>query len=438
MTYFGHSRLVHEAIYGTDARSTAETQEVNVREFLKISKQYQFFIGAIPALPDWLLKVSDTYFVGDGTHPMFRHLAYPPKFVAASPPERQVAVAPTAPHPSAPKFDPRSPPAITLYQSAQTFPLRLHQELFRQYSNTTTGLVTWKLAEQARAAEAIYRNNVSPLLVVLPCAAGKTTAALLAVAAGNGITIIIEPFISTCEDVNRRAREMGLSSYYSTLGQPRLTSFPIEAPGVIITTPEGATSKLFIQEVTKLHLARRLDRIIIDEIHQPLIDEGYRDTTKISLMTNFNLPVVTMTATMPPLMVPSLNGFLNFPSFAEIRAPTNIKNLTYRVFVGKARQEIEEVLRMWKAHSLRGSNFLENKIIVFCRSKAKAEELAKLFSSPHYTGPMDAEERKENLDTWREKGGILFATTALGPGVDTRGVWAVFGIDVPWTLVEFV
>ncbi|KAK6495839.1 hypothetical protein TWF481_002884 [Arthrobotrys musiformis] len=232
MTYFGHSRLVHEAIYGTDARSTAETR----------------YSPHVPA-------------------------PYPPKFVAASPPERQVAVAPTAPHPSAPKFDPRSSPAITLYQSAQTFPLRLHQELFRQYSNTTTGLVTWKLAEQARAAEAIYRNNVSPLLVVLPCAAGKTTTALLAVAAGNGITIIIEPFISTYED--RRAQEMGLSSYYSTPGQPRSTSFPIEAPGVIITTPEGATSKLFIQEVTKLRLARRLDRIIIDEIHQPLIDEGW-------------------------------------------------------------------------------------------------------------------------------------------------------------------
>ncbi|KAK6362547.1 hypothetical protein TWF730_000005 [Orbilia blumenaviensis] len=452
---FGHTRAVHEIRYGADVRTTAETQEINVREFLKVSKQYQFFIGAIPALPDWLLKISDIYFVGDGKHPTFRHPAYPAKYVVDAPPRHFVEAAETTISAEPSRQAVAAParervvaradeePVFTsvgsgLYRLDEPFPFQLHAQLFKQYSSTSQGLVTWKLPEQAKAAEAIFRNNVSPLLVVLPCAAGKTTAALLAVAAGNGITIIIEPFISTCQDVERRALDMGISAVYWNHEQPRSGGLPINAPGVIITTPEGGTSKYFVTEVAKLHLARRLDRVIIDEIHQPLLDEGFRDTFRISMMTNLKVPIVMLTATMPPLMVPSLKSFLNFPTFVEIRAPTNIKNLAYRVGVGKPRSEIEKVLGDWMASCSRVSQPLDNKIIVFCRSKTRAQELSTKFNAPSYTGQMDMGEREKNLKRWRGEGGILFATTALGPGVDTQGVCAVFGIDVPWTLVEFV
>ncbi|KAF3309942.1 hypothetical protein TWF173_010258 [Orbilia oligospora] len=437
---FGHVVRTHEAYYGQDTTRSLEVDERAISEYRRVTAHFQYFIGAISELPKWVLTPSAVWF-DVGNHPKFHHPAFPSHHVLDSP------VGPNQGPQTARQIQPPQQPVQTgqglplpvtqYYSSDQPFPRALHRELVKQFQGDPPKRVGWKLAEQADAARAIYSNNVSPLLVVLPCAAGKTAAALIAIAAGTGISIIVEPYISTCKDVEARAKEMGISTTYwvPEMGHEG-EDFSVTAPGVIITTPESACGKYFAGQVANLTRDRRLDRIIVDEIHQPLLDEGFRDVAKLSRLTTFEVPIVMLTATLPPMMVSNIRQFFNFQSFYEIRAPTNIKHIVYSVHTNKSIRETEGYLAIWKDEVIGGPDPLNNKILVYCRSAVQAQGFSRSLSSPRYNGDMSVEERELSLREWNEKGGLLMATTCLGPGVDTKGVKMVVHVGMPYSLLE--
>ncbi|KAK6522477.1 hypothetical protein TWF281_003038 [Arthrobotrys megalospora] len=478
---FGHGRRTNLARYGRESHRFMHMNEVTMDLYRRATAFLQFFIGAIPSLPEWLIEPSKIYFV-TGTHPRFRHPAYPGAFrgdpgsaprpslaiegpVRAPPPysaDAGPAVSQSLPAASQGPVVTQTASAVTsnYYGIRDHFPKELHAVLYKQYSQIqpdgTMSRVQWKLPEQAQAAEAIYKRNMSPLLITLACAAGKTTAALLAIKAGNGISIIVEPYISTCDDVADRARAMGIHVTYwvseiigvNEEGQPvyRMRTpdyIDKSVPGVIIATPEAAISPNFLEEAVKLHVERRLDRIIVDEIHQPILDEGFRDVAALSKLTNLGLQLVCMSATTPPLMLGPICNFFHVSSFQEIRSTTNVRNMQYKVMIVGGRGDvITEVVTYIQALQAQfaalGVQPQKNKILAFCRSCAQVHELRGRLQAYTYEGKMDLGDRKQALEDWDRTGGVMCATTAFGPGVDAKNVVAVVHVGCPYTLVDLI
>ena len=58
--------------------------------------------------------------------------------------------------------------------------------------------------------------------------------------------------------------------------------------------------------------------------------------------------------------------------------------------------------------------------VVYCKSKVQCKQLATELGCRHYhAGVVD---RADQLQEWVEKGGIIVATSALGTGVDFKGI----------------
>ncbi|KAK6354484.1 hypothetical protein TWF730_008884 [Orbilia blumenaviensis] len=426
---FGHGRRTNISVYGIgEGQRFADIDEITMDIYRRATCQFQFFIGAIPNLPDWVVEPSKIYFE-IGVQPRFREPAYPethqlppavqPGALLPVDPRFRAPVQgdafplglpglPGLPGPSGFGGSPASSFAGTSAQGTgssvvvsnyfaikEPFPRELHAVLFEQYATKgpdgKLGRANWKLPEQGQAAEAIYKKSLSPLLVTLACAAGKTTAALLAIKAGTGISIIVEPYISTCEDVVARAKAMGIYVTYwaseyrgrDEEGEPtyrmiKPRHISKKVPGIMIATPEAATSPAFLDAAFDLHRDRRLDRIIIDEIHQPILDEGFRDVARLSLLTNMGLQLVCMSATTPPLMLAPICNFFHLGSFHEIRSTTSILNMQYEVKPVTEDVVIESIAYIKELYShlmAMTSVPQKNKILVFCRSISQAETL---------------------------------------------------------------
>jgi superfamily II DNA helicase RecQ len=75
--------------------------------------------------------------------------------------------------------------------------------------------------------------------------------------------------------------------------------------------------------------------------------------------------------------------------------------------------------------------------IVYCRSKRLCDELAGALGCPAYYADIEAS-RVEVLETWRQSGGLIVSTSALGVGVDIPRVLFTLHVERPWTMVDFV
>jgi superfamily II DNA helicase RecQ len=75
--------------------------------------------------------------------------------------------------------------------------------------------------------------------------------------------------------------------------------------------------------------------------------------------------------------------------------------------------------------------------IIYCRSKALCNELAGTLGCPVYYSSMEAS-RVEVLETWRQSGGLIVSTSALGVGVDIPRVLFTLHVERPWGMIDFV
>ena len=74
--------------------------------------------------------------------------------------------------------------------------------------------------------------------------------------------------------------------------------------------------------------------------------------------------------------------------------------------------------------------------IIYCRSKALCEKLADALACPAYHA--DVAGRADVLDAWRQSGGLIACTSALGVGVDIPHVLFTLHVEQPWGMIDFV
>jgi superfamily II DNA helicase RecQ len=74
--------------------------------------------------------------------------------------------------------------------------------------------------------------------------------------------------------------------------------------------------------------------------------------------------------------------------------------------------------------------------IIYCRSKALCNKIADALGCPAYYA--NIESRTEVLQTWRQLGGLIVSTSALGIGIDIPRVRFTLHVERPWGMIDFV
>ena len=73
------------------------------------------------------------------------------------------------------------------------------------------------------------------------------------------------------------------------------------------------------------------------------------------------------------------------------------------------------------------------KVLVFCRSRGDCDSWARQFNCGVYYS--DSKDKAETLRNWQ--GGLLFATGALGAGIDIKSIKSVIHLGIPYGAINF-
>ncbi|KAK6334561.1 hypothetical protein TWF730_003775 [Orbilia blumenaviensis] len=432
----GHGQNTRDHCYGVDAESMGPGEIV---ENSRIASMYwHFFIGAITDLPDWVFKPPVLQhemiemFRGKwnslygGTTQLLPPVApYPPVLPQTAP----------EPAPAAPEAPLAQPPVhLSVYTQPNPYPKEILQALIALHGPEAK----FKCDAQAEFARALFLKH-GPLLAILPTSIGKTEAILVAMKIpGSRVTVIIEPYIATCEDVVKRANEKGIKAtfYRGDSGEKHI---PPKPPYLIVSTPESAVTTSFRCFIGELWSRQQLDRIVLDECHQPIVDEGFRKLNKLVYLSAIPTQLVFMTASFPPIMSGAFTEFTSIKKYITMRVPTNVKNVSYAVTVSEAFLNMTEEIIRSEVASIRSQG---GKIVVFCRSKAQALHLAGLKSLnilPFYS-ELNDEQRGVILECFEtlDECTVLAATTCWSAGYNAKNVLLGIFCGLPYSSIDFI
>jgi superfamily II DNA or RNA helicase len=284
---------------------------------------------------------------------------------------------------------------------------------------------------QARALQAVVRGH-TPILQVAGTGEGKSFTFLVpSYAAPDGTTIVLVPFLALQDDLHDRIRTMDISCGV----------WPCEGlydASIILVTPESFCTKAFREFLNRLVGRHQLDRIVFDECHV-VLDSSYEFRPRIrtigEAVFSAGVQLVFLTATMPPRDEAEFWTTLRIPPSKAlvVRGSTGRPNITYRVKLYASAHDRDMAVADLVRRAGPG-----NRTIVYCQSKQRTMEVAELLGCAAYhseAGPKA--EKSAIVHGWKDHGGAIVATSALGVGLDVADVRFVMHVDVPRSLRDF-
>jgi superfamily II DNA helicase RecQ len=236
-------------------------------------------------------------------------------------------------------------------------------------------------------------RGTSPLVVILPIGGGKSLVFQLHASLPQAkTTIVVVPFRALATDLLKRCRLLGLNSVHWTSDHQQVAQ-------ITVVSADSAVSDTFLTFTSELQVQGRLDRIVIDECHVPIISGSYRQRlTNLNRLRTIPCQLVLLTGTMPP----SLEGvfadtFLlgaTKDGLQYIRACTDRPNIQYRVLV-LSESEVERVVCELVRHTSDVASVTTGQAILFCRSRPTYERMALLLGCRLYHSTSD--EKDESL-----------------------------------------
>jgi superfamily II DNA helicase RecQ len=279
--------------------------------------------------------------------------------------------------------------------------------------------------EEQKQAVISTAMGTTQLFVILPTGQGKSLTFMLpALQSQAQTTIVITPLVALAEDMLRRCKEIGIDAIIYGGGHARRAR-------IVIIITESAISGSCIQFIQDLHLAKSLDRIVFDECHKLLHDQGFRPKLAMIKDICMEVQLVYLTATFPPTM---LNRYkeamcLQEPRFVrlighKLRTRYNVETLETERFDELANAQIQSMMALCQD---------TDKVLVFCRSKRMSETWAKRWDCQWFNS--ETKNKGEVLGNWTS--GLMFATGSLGAGVDIINIRAVIHLGEPYGMIDF-
>jgi superfamily II DNA helicase RecQ len=294
-------------------------------------------------------------------------------------------------------------------------------------AETTT--VAYKSAEQEEALERIINGSDSALAVVLPTGGGKSLLFTAPACLDDpGITIVAVPYRQLIEETLSDARDRGIDAVE--------WSRDLSDPADIVFISADKLGDTFFDYSARMAGKGLVRRVFVDECHLAITAHSWRPRlVSLARLRCIEAPTIMLTATLPLHMETDLETTMRCElSLTLIRACTARRTTRYIVRAdvedGKLMQEAIEVCSKQLSRLPHKS-----KMVVYCRSKAECQELAAALGCNYFfSGSAD---NAEVIEMWKEAGGCVVATTALGTGVNYTGVALAVHIGMPYGFIDF-
>lgn len=208
-------------------------------------------------------------------------------------------------------------------------------------------------------------------------------------------------------------------------------------PTLVLATIDQAGFPLFKRYVNILISSCRLARVVIDEAHLILTHADFRPIMKaLQWLASISVPIVVMTATLPPTLEAPLFMAIGITSAITIRAPTPRANISFQVV--RSQSDIEDTLEEEFNKALAFSP--NGRILIFCLSIREATLYSDKFNIPVCHSHLDFEELNSILDRFRHdpKTRAIATTSILGVGLNIPNVTHTIHASFPRDVVSFI
>ena len=205
----------------------------------------------------------------------------------------------------------------------------------------------------------------------------------------------------------------------------------------VLVTVELTELQEFKDYVCNLHGKGRLARIIVDEAHLVLTHAAFRKVMEsLTWFGPAGPQIVLQTATLPPSLQERVVKAMGLSTCFVIRARTCRPNLACHV-IRCSFESLDDVVKQYFQRALTHSD--DGRVIVFCKSKAKAEQMGRLLDIPFTHSSLDQEKQEAVLDQLH-KGTVrgVAATSVLGVAVDIPNVTHVIHVETPYDIISYV
>ncbi|KAK9426861.1 P-loop containing nucleoside triphosphate hydrolase protein, partial [Lipomyces doorenjongii] len=217
---------------------------------------------------------------------------------------------------------------------------------------------------------------------------------------------------------------------------------------IMLLSIESIDTGRFRQQFTELLISKSgkslIARIIFDEAHTILSHWNFRPSFQaVSDFTSMQVPIVLLSATVPPNKVHQLQRVYNRRDLRVIRAPSTMRaNIRYsveRVPDEVLEERLERCIGSFFAHASP-----KDRALVFCMSVSTTEALYNGFRNKfdgmfYYHGKLDQNAKKTVLDKWVQgEYKLVFCTSGFGVGIDYGSVSNVIHYGGMWELLDFV
>lgn len=294
---------------------------------------------------------------------------------------------------------------------------------------------TYRSGDQADAMESVlYAGADLPVVVVLGTSGGKSLMFMgMAQLHPHNVTIVVLPFTALIVDVIARAKQLGVEAAQWLPGSPG------RAP-LLIVSADLAVSDRFMAHAHELHGQRQLRAVFLDECHVSVTDRSYRPALRaLHSLRTLSVPMILLTATLPPSMEGDLAKALSISDWHMRRYSTD-RRLTAHSLVqpGKSTTIQTAVIALAREEM---AEFLpgQHKGVIYVGRKDLGHQLAEGLGCHMYSADLTADEQAAVLSTWQsDSGRFLVATSALGTGVDVKGVVCIIHAGRPQGLVAYL
>ena len=304
-------------------------------------------------------------------------------------------------------------------------------------------LASFKSHEQAQAVQHVWEGRGN-LLLVLPTGGGKTLSFLLPMHmeregnARRGVTLVLEPFVALSADMVGRVARSGLNvlPYDGSLALG-----DVQGLDCLVCTVDALQTDHLTVLIRSLSTLNLLARIVVDEAHHALHSASFRPVFELlSTLRSNPVPILLLTATVPPNLVPNLLTAYSITVCRTIRVPTSRPEQLFGVTRIPRESPPTTFLAHLECH--RAALLPGEKLLVFCSTVADVQLLSGAVPlSVGYHSQMSHEDRARSMAAFlsdHDPTNVAVSTSVLSNGIDVRGLRTVLHYGAPRSIVDLV
>ncbi|KAI0977909.1 hypothetical protein GJ496_011082 [Pomphorhynchus laevis] len=310
------------------------------------------------------------------------------------------------------------------------------------------GYPHFKSAVQESATAAVFEGD-KDIFISMPTGSGKSLCyqfpAILD--SPNKLTIIICPLLSLIEDQVTKMKRFGAVSLTGKTSQAERMKLLSMDFKMLYISPEITTSKHFHLIMKKLHDAKRISRIVIDEAHCVSkwghdFRTSYLEIYKLRSIAPVQFVALTASAT-EKVCIDIYQSLQLQPPVLKFKLPSFRSNLFYEVKFKETIVNPVKDLSNFIKRSLSFKDGLKGCGIVFCRTRKKCDylcgklELDNFVIETYHAGISESKRQKTQNQWAHNLIDVMISTVAFGMGVDKSDVRFVVHWDLPSSISEY-